>query len=116
PGFDLLMMVDWEAGIKDSWTAELELPPLVGLSELVGNVDDSFSDEKSIASFPDEVQNKSVSMTEAAESPSGNLSEAGTAESSRNLLRNIIITFGVIFVFVIVISVQVLLRKPEKKR
>ena len=116
PGFDLLMMVDWEAGIKGSWTAELGLPPLVGLSELVGDVDDSFSDEKSTASFPDEVQKKSVSMTEAAESPSGNLSLPGTAESSRNLLRNIMITFGVIFVFVIVISVQVLLHKPEKKR
>jgi len=115
PGFDLLMMVDWEAGIQESWTAGLELPPLVGLSELVSD-DDIFSGEKSTASFPAEVQNESVSMTEAAENQSGNLSESVTAVSSRHLLKNIIITFGVIFVLVIVLSVQVILRKPEKKR
>jgi hypothetical protein len=114
PGFDLLMMVDWDAGIKESWTAGLELPPLVGLSELVSS-DDFFTDEESTTSFPTEIQNESMGMTEAADNQSGNLSKSGTLVSSRNLFRNIMITVGVIFVFVIVVSAQIMLRKPEKK-
>lgn len=43
PGIDLLMMVDWEAGIEHSWTADLLLPPLVGLSELAYAIEDSLS-------------------------------------------------------------------------
>ena len=34
PGLDLLMPVDWEAGLAGSWVEEVGLPPLVGLSAL----------------------------------------------------------------------------------
>lgn len=34
PGLDLLLPVDWEAGINGSWVEEIGLPPLVGLAGL----------------------------------------------------------------------------------
>jgi len=44
PGVDLLTAVDWDAGIGESWVDLVELPPLVGISEMIevsGAVNDS---------------------------------------------------------------------------
>ncbi|MFC1650901.1 hypothetical protein ACFL2X_04970, partial [Candidatus Latescibacterota bacterium] len=43
PGFDLLIKADWESGIGESWIEKTELPPLVGLSELIDNSGESFA-------------------------------------------------------------------------
>ncbi|MEA2062132.1 MAG: hypothetical protein U9P14_00415, partial [Gemmatimonadota bacterium] len=34
PGMDLLMAVDWQSGLGGSWVAEVDIPPLTGLSGL----------------------------------------------------------------------------------
>ncbi len=47
PGIDILITADWEKGIYESWIQEEDLPPLVGLSELVQAVDTSESISRS---------------------------------------------------------------------
>lgn len=115
PGFDLLMMVDWDSGIQTNWTDELESPRFVGQSELDEDTDERFSDEKSNTLLPADVQNESDSMSGTSERPSRNLSESGEGESYSNLIRYIMIFICVIFLSLTMLGIKLILSKQGEQ-
>jgi len=143
PGVDLLMMVDWEAGIDHRWAVDFAMLPLVGLSELAYAAEDSLSNsaiEQSTADSPytknnndssaqiiqdldNDMEESPLALSEYVENISVHapdatktLNETVIAESSTHLLRNILMAFGIITLVITVLSLKIGLRKTEDKQ
>ncbi|MBN1294016.1 MAG: hypothetical protein JXB48_19425 [Candidatus Latescibacteria bacterium] len=139
PGVDLLMSVNWDAGITGQWVEELTLPPLVGLSALVGDAAEEINRNNDSSEAVNNVGNPENSTTH------GDSSVVGIAEGSRlstndsavkpdaqsvtapakssinisekssgNILRNIIIALGIILAVTIALSFTLL--TPRKRK
>ncbi len=133
PGVDLLMKVDWDAGIGGGWVQDAALPPLVGFSELVSEAAAEESDRTdSQANASDETSSGSDSSNRTANADThraqnelaagtGAASDAASSragispsdESSGNLPRNLLIALGMIVIVIMLLSYFVL--KPRKK-
>ncbi|MBN2289707.1 MAG: hypothetical protein JXQ83_10280 [Candidatus Glassbacteria bacterium] len=86
PGLDLLMRVDWDAGLAGSWVNEVGLPPLAGLSAL------------SVAEVREEA------------------AAAAGKTNSRRISRNILLVLGLIVLAVALLSVMVVKSGSGDKR
>lgn len=128
PGIDLLMKVDWDAGIGGGWVQDAALPPLVGFSELVSEaaaeeVSEEKADIDSQMGASDETSSGSDSAKKTARTDtrnsqndlaagSGSASEAAYArtynphsdESSGSLTRNLLIALGMIVIGIMLLS------------
>ena len=101
PGIDLLIAADWEAGIMDSWIADINLPPLVGLSELVQV--SGAGDSTGTVKTPEPAGGRSESDS-AVET--GNL-RTDTAGQSGHLMRNILFALGAIIAVITLLSLKI---------
>ncbi|MCE5251327.1 hypothetical protein LLG96_14015 [bacterium] len=140
PGVDLLMPVDWEGGLEGRLVQNLELPPLVGLSELareatsVKKAERGNGENSGAAPIPDSTRADSISAAfgssdehtavSGGEPPNGAeadtmraslppVSEASLGGSAGHLVRNLFIVFGFIAVVTVLLSVTVL--RPHKR-
>lgn len=137
PGIDLLMKVDWDAGIGGGWVQDAALPPLVGFSELVSEAAAEETSEEndhtaSQANASDETSSGSDSVNRTAGTDThkaqnepaagtGAASDAASShagispsdESSGSLSRNLLIALGMIVIVIMLLSYFVL--KPREK-
>ena len=109
PGIDLLMAVDWESAIHESWIGETALPPLVGLSELipVNDADTPAAESGGTAGDTDEVDTPVENVQE--DGFSGTDSE--TAAMTYPLIRNIVFALTAILSVIIVLTLTMARRK-----
>ncbi|MFC1551005.1 hypothetical protein ACFL6P_00430 [Candidatus Latescibacterota bacterium] len=117
PGFDLLIKADWESGVGESWIEETNLPPLVGLSELLNDSGDSDVDTPFAEPAIAEIRNNSETLP--AEEPDYTRdSLAGTedGESSNNIFGNTLITVGILFIFISYMSSRIISRQLRRKK
>ncbi len=101
PGIDLLMNVDWEAGIDESWAAVLETQTLIGISGLADAARDSNTSDR-VSMFPPENN---------ADTPY----ETGIDGKSQKFIGNTLITLGVILMFITVIRLWIKFRITGEK-
>ena len=101
PGVDLLMKVDWDAAINESWVAYTETQLLVGLPEHPSAEEDT--------AWESEFNN------DRSESIVQQQADEGTGFSS-SVLRNITVTLGIIALVIIVFSIIIGRRKQRDKR
>lgn len=100
PGLDLLMYVDWDAGIYESWTANIGLPPIAGLAE-PGRSD----------------SNAAMASNNPTSDPVSSSSSSLTIKSKDSkLLRNVIITLGAVLLAVATLSVTIGIRRRYNNR
>ena len=138
PGVDLLMNVDWESGFDGLVVQELDLPPLVSLSELVSDAAGNTGQKQTAhetnitVSAKDTISNNGSSVHKIADSEKqlsmedtseniGNdeaaaeqsLSEAGLSSGSGHLLRNILITLTLLSALTFLVTLGIL--KPWRR-
>ncbi len=83
PGVDILMLMDWDAGIRQRWVEDVELPPLTGLSELA--------------------------HIAAADEASEDFTKQPEIDAPRgHLLRNILLILGIVVMITIILSLRYL--------
>lgn len=139
PGVDILMLADWEGAIRESWIQDAELPPLVGLSELIqasvtadtsgaaatttrssGNdASNPQSGSLSVSGYDKEHITASQSGKSETDSSGMGVNTDNDSEFhplSGNLLRNILLAFGVIVAVITILTVKVGMKKTEIKR
>jgi len=136
PGIDLLMTVDWDAGIQESWIQYTELAPLVGLSQLAtaANAADSSSAADSDASGEAETDKNTVDSAHKPDKDTGNahvqnrqsesahaathdsVVETGLSESSNHLFRNILFALVVIGAVIVILSLKIGTIKTGNRR
>jgi hypothetical protein len=92
PGTDLLMVVDWEAGIKEGVSAEEESVPLVGSSTLISLSEDTESSGQTVPDGPEDVSTE--------------------VKASHPVVRNMLITFGSLAA-VVIVGTLVISMKPQ---
>jgi len=118
PGVDILIAADWERAITDSWIQYVEMPPLVGLSELVevANSPDSSvvlsdsSDDIAVTADTDSHSEPAIREEHKDASLSG---ESEIVESTGHLFRNIMLALGVIIAVTAILTLKV---GGQKKR
>lgn len=49
PGVDLLVTADWESSLQGQWVRDVELPPLVGFSELVADAAETAAEKDAVS-------------------------------------------------------------------
>ena len=89
PGVDILMVTDWNAGLEGRWIKDVKLPTLFGLSEL-------------------------ANLTSADEHSEMNIKKIEVDESANRFIRNLLVTFGIIIITVIIISFRLKWSKNER--
>jgi len=104
PGVDLLMAVDWEAELGETWIQAEDLPPLVGITEMAPVSDGEEDDEPAVQTVS-EVRYK-------AEIPVDN----GSGMMSGALLRNMLITLGAVVLVVSILAVVTVRRGRGNKQ
>lgn len=146
PGIDLLMPVDWDSGIMDSWVAAQELPPLIGLPGKVSNDFQSGTSEnkqdtsadsslavknsesvstKQLPSNNSEIKSNQTALIKENDKPLQALidnTESGydgaRAEenfSQSGLLKNSVVSIGIVILIVFVLSMGIVFRKAGNK-
>jgi len=103
PGVDLLVAADWDAAVTESWV-DADLPPLVGVSELVTRAGSYVE-----ASVTPEPSGDAKTM-----SPGGmNAMERDSAASEKKggLMRNILIAVGALILVIVAVSAGIGLKK-----
>ncbi len=140
PGIDLLMNVDWEAGIDKSWAAVLETQTLFGISGLADAARDGNTSDSALMFPPENGGDSShadrFNNTDKAKSPgsiSGSnrtasveipLSQENNADTpheteidgkSQKFIGNMLITLGVILMFITVIRLWLKFRITGEK-
>ena len=83
PGVDILMMTDWDAGIRQRWVEDVELPPLTGVSEL-------------------------AHITAAFEVSEDIIKQSEINVPQTHLLRNILLILGIAVVITVILSMRYL--------
>ena len=146
PGVDLLMTVDWDAGIQESWIQYTELQPLVGLSQFasVATAGDSSSaaDPPAIvkrrtgsdASGETETDKNTMDSAHEPDKDTDNahiqdrqsesahavnhdpVAESELSGSSNHLFRNILLALAVVGVVIIILSLKIGTTKTGNRR
>ncbi len=78
PGVDLLMAVDWDAGITVEYVPEIDLPPLAGFSEMIDAQENA---TESVAGDPEETAASEKNDDSDAGGGSGSPSFEGSSET-----------------------------------
>jgi len=136
PGVDLLISVDWDAGIEKSTITKMELPSLVSLSELVREAVASeiepateIVDPEPASTTPDSLEQSIVVPSSGNRSSGTSGSESTiesawqstsvksatdvvTAEITNDVHRNIFISIATLLVIVIILSLKMISGKP----
>jgi hypothetical protein len=117
PGFDLLIKADWESGVEESWIEETELPPLVGLSELIGasgeNGVDTPSAEPSIAEI---LSNSEAVIAEEPDYTQESRADSEDQDAANTIFGNTMITLGILFIFISYVSSRIILRQTRRRK
>ncbi len=117
PGFDLLFSTDWDASVGESWIETTNIPPLVGLSEMLnGSVETDTREtinENAVADI-------SGNPEPVAAGDNGNYrldrSYSENGESSGRIFGNTMITIGVLFIFISYMSSRIVKMQTRRKR
>lgn len=102
PGVDLLMVADWDAAVKKSLIADVELPPLTTVSAQAG--DPQVAAEKA----PQPSAHPRAPASPAATPP------VAASEAPHRFVWHVVIALGIIVAAVAGLSVAVRRRLPEK--
>jgi len=146
PGIDILMTVDWEAGIQESWIQYTELAPLVGMSQLAATA--TAADSSSAADPPSIVKRRTgsdvsgeagtdINAADSVHEPDKD-TESGHAqdrqsefakaetydsvakselnESSNHLFRNILFALAVVGAVIVILSLKIGTKKTGNRR
>ncbi len=109
PGIDLLMAVDWESAIHESWIEETILPPLVGISELIPVNDTDAPVTKSGDTAGD--TGEADMPVEIVQEDGFPETDSETAAMTYPLIRNIVFALTAILLVIIILTLTVIRRK-----
>lgn len=123
PGVDLMIVADWDRAILESWIQDTDLPPLVGLSELVEASDVMTGATKKTDSTENETYAATGESNDSGDGPgmkntdlrddAGTVTEAGSFPGM--LTRSIILAIGLIVAVVTVLTLRVGVLKAGSK-
>ena len=115
PGVDLLIAADWEKGIDNRWAEDFDLPPLVGLSELVSAEDSEDSSKANIIPAQSSPYSPDpVTANDELEKAKSNENEED--ESTPKFIGNTLILIGVIIMFITSIRLWITHRMRRIRR
>ena len=117
PGFDLLFNTDWDSGIGESWIEVTNLPPLVGLSEMLSGSGETSTDGTYAETAAAEIRDnpEPVSADEPENSRVNRVDEED-GESSNRIFGNTMITIGIFIIFVSFMASRIVARQIRRKR
>jgi len=123
PGVDILIVADWERAILESWIQDADLPPLIGLSELVEASDVSISSDEHSDSTESEAYAGTAEYGDSGDGSgmknTGLPDNAGTAAGAGSfpgmLTRSILLAIGVIVAVVTFLTLRVGVLKAGNK-
>jgi len=121
PGVDLLMAVDWDSELKDTWVGDAILPPLVGISEMVRAAGNDTppaaapADSTVSPGGPPQVNAAGEAGETDRSAESGVLPASEPAGISGSLTRNVLVTLGIVLIAVSVLSYVTIFRKSRNR-
>jgi hypothetical protein len=113
PGVDILMTVDWDSGLGESWIVDEELPPLTGIA---GFAEASVAQEAAAV----EAGGSQAGMSTSAPAPetvppaTAMSVRVDTGSGAGKLMRNMLATLGIVLIGVAAFAVGV--TRTRKKR